>query len=175
MDHSTLIFPLLVFLVGSVTAATPPRPNIVVFIADDHSQADSQPYGSTEVRTPQMARLAAEGMKFTHAFVASPSCGPSRTALLTGLWSARNGAEPNHKPKNPGVASLPPVLKSPTTPSRKITASTPSQAPTSDSPRLPPSPHFWPTVIVPNRSAFSSARATRTRFGAPTAPTIPRP
>ena len=110
MDHSTLIFPLLVFLVGSVTAATPPRPNIVVFIADDHSQADSQPYGSTEVRTPQMARLAADGMKFTHAFVASPSCGPSRTALLTGLWSARNGAEPNHKPKNPGVASLPPVL-----------------------------------------------------------------
>ena len=110
MDRSAFIFALLVFLVGSVAAATPPRPNIVVFIADDHGMLDSQAYGSTEVRTPQMARLAADGMKFTHAFVASPSCGPSRTALLTGLWSARNGAEPNHKPKNPGVASLPPVL-----------------------------------------------------------------
>ena len=84
MDHSTLIFPLLVFLVGSVTAATPPRPNIVVFIADDHSQADSQPYGSTEVRTPQMARLAAEGMKFTHAFVASPSCASTSAGMNTG-------------------------------------------------------------------------------------------
>ena len=92
-------------------AAAEPRPNIVVFISDDHSQLDSQAYGSTEVRTPNMAKLAAEGLKFTHAFVASPSCGPSRTALLTGLWSARNGAEPNHKPKNPGVASLPPVLR----------------------------------------------------------------
>ena len=87
-----------------------PLPNIVVFISDDHSQLDSPVYGSTEVRTPHMERLAAEGLKFTHAFVASPACGPSRTALFTGLWSARNGAEPNHKPKNPGVASLPPVL-----------------------------------------------------------------
>ncbi len=85
-------------------------PNIVVFISDDHSQADSQAYGSAEVRTPHMAQLAEEGLKFTHAFVASPACGPSRTALLTGLWSARNGAEPNHKPKKAGVASLPPVL-----------------------------------------------------------------
>lgn len=92
-------------------APSPTRPNIVVFISDDHSQADSQAYGSTEVRTPHMAKLAAEGMKFTHAFVASPACGPSRTALLTGLWSARNGAEPNHRAKRTEVASLPPVLR----------------------------------------------------------------
>ncbi len=88
----------------------PARPNIVVFIADDHGMLDSQAYGSAEVRTPQMAKLAADGLRFTHAFVASPSCGPSRTALLTGLWSARNGAEANHTPKRPGVASLPPLL-----------------------------------------------------------------
>lgn len=92
-------------------ALTSARPNIVVFISDDHSQLDSQAYNSTEVRTPNMAKLAAEGMLFTHAFVASPSCGPSRTALLTGLWSARSGAEPNHRPKNLGVVSLPPVLR----------------------------------------------------------------
>jgi len=58
-----------------------------------------------------MAQLASDGLKFTHAFVASPACGPSRTALLTGLWSARNGAQPNHTPKRPEVASLPPVLR----------------------------------------------------------------
>lgn len=102
---------VLAALAAPVSAADTNRPNIVVFIADDHSQLDSQAYGSAEVRTPNMAKLAAEGLRFTHAFVASPACGPSRTALLTGLWPARNGAEPNHKPKNPGVSSLPPVLR----------------------------------------------------------------
>jgi arylsulfatase A-like enzyme len=86
------------------------KPNIVVFISDDHSMLDSEPYGSTDIRTPHMAKLAAEGMKFTHAFIASPACGPSRTTLCTGLWPARNGAEPNHRGKNPNVSSLPPVL-----------------------------------------------------------------
>jgi arylsulfatase A-like enzyme len=88
------------------------QPNIVVFISDDHSQLDSQAYGSAEVRTPNMAKLAADGLKFMHAFVASPSCGPSRTALLTGLWSARNGAEANHQGKRPEVSSLPTLLRS---------------------------------------------------------------
>lgn len=109
MKLISLLFALLCALCGQPSfGATPP--NIVVFISDDHSQLDSQAYGSTEVRTPNMAKLAAEGLRFTHAFVASPSCGPSRTALLTGLWSARNGAEPNHRPKRADVASLPPVL-----------------------------------------------------------------
>ena len=108
--HRILLAAAVCALVAPALHAATPLPNIVVFISDDHSMADSQAYGSTEVRTPNMARLAADGLKFTHAFVASPACGPSRTALLTGLWSARNGAEPNHKPKNPGVASLPPVL-----------------------------------------------------------------
>ena len=85
-------------------------PNIVVFISDDHSMLDSEPYGATDIRTPNMAKLAADGMKFTHAFIASPACGPSRTTLCTGLWPARNGAEPNHRGKNHNVSSLPPVL-----------------------------------------------------------------
>ncbi len=104
------LLPLLLASGGILSAATPAKPNIIVFISDDHSQLDSEAYGSTEARTPNMAKLAAEGLKFTHAFVASPACGPSRTALLTGLWPARNGAEPNHRRKNPDVASLPPAL-----------------------------------------------------------------
>ncbi len=112
MKSPLAVFALLAVCTASfATAAQAARPNLVVFISDDHGQSDSQAYGSTEVRTPHMAKLAADGLKFTHSFVASPACGPSRTALLTGLWSARNGAEPNHKPKNPGVASLPPVLR----------------------------------------------------------------
>src|SRR5687768_12191435 len=63
-------------------------------------QLDSTPYGSREMRTPNMQRLADAGMTFTRACVASPSCAPSRAALLTGLMPARSGAEANHaKPR----------------------------------------------------------------------------
>lgn len=72
------------------------RPDIVVFLTDDHSYLDCTPYGSKDIRTPNMQRLADAGITFSHAFVASPSCAPSRAALLTGLMPARNGAEANH-------------------------------------------------------------------------------
>jgi len=87
------------------------KPHIVVFLADDHGQLDSTPYGATDVRTPNMQRLADSGMTFTRAFVASPSCAPSRAALLTGLMPARNGAEANHTFKRDDVASLPEVMR----------------------------------------------------------------
>lgn len=80
--------------------------HIIVFLSDDHGQLDSEPYGATDVRTPNMQQLARDGMKFTHAFIASPACAPSRTALLTGLMPARNGAEANHTYKREGLASL---------------------------------------------------------------------
>ena len=54
-----------------------------------------------------MERLAARGLKFTQAFVASPSCAPSRAALLTGLMPARNGAEPNHTRPRAEIKKLP--------------------------------------------------------------------
>ena len=103
----TRLLLLLLTSLGLVSSAEAAKPNIVVFISDDHGMLDSEPYGAADIRTPNMTRLAADGMKFTHAFTASPSCGPSRTALLTGLWPARNGAEPNHMPKRPEVAGLP--------------------------------------------------------------------
>jgi arylsulfatase A-like enzyme len=75
-------------------------PDIVIFLADDLGRLDCAPYGAKDIRTPHMQRLAEEGMTFERAYVASPSCAPSRAALLTGLMPARNGAEPNHaKPR----------------------------------------------------------------------------
>jgi len=87
------------------------QPDIVVFFSDDHGQLDSTPYGSKEVRTPNLQRLADAGMTFTHAFIASPSCAPSRAAMLTGLMPARNGAENNHTYKRDDVASLPEMMR----------------------------------------------------------------
>jgi len=66
----------------SLTSIT--RPNIVLAIADDWSFPHASVYGDRTVSTPNFDRIAREGTRFTHAFVASPSCTPSRAALLTG-------------------------------------------------------------------------------------------
>lgn len=79
-----------------VVAASVARPTLVVFLADDLGCLDCQPYGDAAFRTPHMQALADEGLTFDRAFVVSPSCAPSRAALLTGLYPARNGAEANH-------------------------------------------------------------------------------
>lgn len=94
---------------GALTAAE--RPNIVVFLSDDHSRDDSSVYGSTDIDTPNMQRLASAGMTFNRAFVASPSCAPSRAALLTGLMPAHNGAEANHARPRKEIKKLPAYLQ----------------------------------------------------------------
>ncbi len=95
----------------SLLAAPAARPDLVVFLSDDHGQLDSTPYGAPDVHTPNMQRLADAGLTFDRAFIASPACAPSRAAMLTGLMPARNGAEANHTYKRDDVASLPEVLR----------------------------------------------------------------
>ena len=65
------------------------RPNILLAIADDWGWPHAGAYGDPVVRTPTFDRLAREGVLFDHAYVASPSCTPSRAALLTGQWHWR--------------------------------------------------------------------------------------
>ena len=99
---------ILVASVGSVQADEPPRrPNMVLFLADDLSWADCSMFGGKDVPTPNMERLARAGMTFSHAFVASPSCAPSRAALLTGLDPMRNGAMLNHSHPRDGLKLWP--------------------------------------------------------------------
>jgi arylsulfatase A-like enzyme len=88
-------------------AAAEERPDIVVFLTDDLSQLDTSPYGGRGIRTPHMQRLAEAGLTFDRAYVASPSCAPSRAALLTGLMPARNGAEANHSRPRPELKKWP--------------------------------------------------------------------
>ena len=87
------------------------KPNIVIFISDDLGRLETSVHGSKEVRTPTMTRLAAAGMTFENAYVASPSCCPNRFSLLTGLMPARHGAHPNHSQVKPGTKFLLPLLK----------------------------------------------------------------
>lgn len=94
----------------ATSGAAPPRPNLVLFIADDLGIDFTGCYGNTAVRTPHLDALARAGLKFTHMFAASPTCSPSRAAMLTGLWPQRNGTMGNHTDCRPGIGSLPQFL-----------------------------------------------------------------
>ncbi|WP_437188276.1 sulfatase-like hydrolase/transferase [Planctomicrobium sp. SH668] len=83
------------------------RPDIVILLSDDHTWRDSSVYGSPDIQTPNMERLAKQGMTFNRAYVTTSSCAPSRASLLTGLYPARNGSEANHSRIREGIASLP--------------------------------------------------------------------
>src|SRR5690242_17293358 len=69
------------------------RPNILVAIADDLSWLHTDASGDKVVQTPAFDRVAREGVRFTHSFCCSPSCTPSRGALLTGqdFWRLKEG------------------------------------------------------------------------------------
>ncbi len=75
-------------------AKTEKRPNILLVIADDWSHPHASAYGDSAVKTPHFDRVAREGILFDHAYVSSPSCTPSRAALLTGqhFWRLAEGA-----------------------------------------------------------------------------------
>lgn len=70
-----------------LTQARPP--NIVFILADDLGIRDLGSYGRQDHKTPNLDRLAAEGLRFTSAYAASPICSPSRAAIMTGRYPAR--------------------------------------------------------------------------------------
>ena len=74
------------------------RPNFVLIMTDDQGYGDLSSYGAPHIRTPQIDRMAAEGIRFTD-FYAQPFCGPSRAALMTGSYPPRNSLMFNHVPR----------------------------------------------------------------------------
>ena len=65
------------------------KPNIIIIYADDLGIGDVSSYGSTELLTPNIDRIANEGLKFTNGYATSPTCTPSRFALLSGIYPFR--------------------------------------------------------------------------------------
>jgi len=75
---------------ATLLRAQPKPPNIVFIYADDLGYGDLGVYGS-KIRTPNLDRMAAEGVRFTQFYSANPVCSPSRAALLTGRYPTRTG------------------------------------------------------------------------------------
>jgi len=77
--------------VAAQAGTMPVRPNILVFLTDDHGQWAQRAYGNSEVRTPNMDRLAALGTRMTQAFTPCPVCSPARASFFTGRMPSQHG------------------------------------------------------------------------------------
>ena len=82
---------LAALLVLFPLVAAAEQPNFVVIFADDLGYGDLGAYGSETIRTPNLDRMAAEGMRFTDFYATAPFCSPSRASLLTGRYPVRAG------------------------------------------------------------------------------------
>lgn len=86
---------LLLLLTAGTLAA---QPNILIFIADDLGEGDLSAYGHPTLKTPNIDRIAREGLRFDNAFLTISSCSPSRSSILTGRYPHSTGAEDLHLP-----------------------------------------------------------------------------
>jgi len=91
---ASLLFPTILVATAAATAAEN-RPNILFCIADDWGWPHASAYGDPVVKTPAFDKIAQEGVLFHHAYISSPSCTPSRNAILTGQYHWRLGAGAN--------------------------------------------------------------------------------
>src|SRR5947209_16839339 len=82
---------LCCFLLSIFSLHAAKQPNIIIILADDMGYGDLSCYGHPSIHTPNLDRMAAEGMRFTDFYVAAPVCTPSRAALMTGRLPIRTG------------------------------------------------------------------------------------
>ncbi len=120
MRLAVYLFPLLLATAGCAASLAPGAerregpPNIIILLADDLGYGDLSGYGSSTIHTPNLDRLASEGMRFTRFYTGSAVCSPSRAALLTGRFPLRYNIrrhfndEEEHLPE--AARTLPEVL-----------------------------------------------------------------
>ncbi len=107
------------------SASAEDRPNLLFIAIDDLNDWVGSMGGHPQTQTPNLDRLAGEGMLFTNAYTAAPACNPSRCALLTGIRPSRSGVTwPAHRsdpylklPRHPGISLPSPPMGAEITPS----------------------------------------------------------
>jgi arylsulfatase A-like enzyme len=118
--QSTAVSSLALAALRGVGQAQAARPNILFIMADDLGYADVSSYGARDYTTPNVDRLALEGLRFTQAYSNSANCSPTRTALITGRYQMRlplGLEEPLGDTAPPGIGlppshpTLPSILK----------------------------------------------------------------
>ena len=84
---------LPIFLLASLTSWASSKPNIILFYADDLGYTDLACQGSTYYETPNLDRLAKEGVRFTQAFTTAGVCAPCRSGIITGMYQTTLGTQ----------------------------------------------------------------------------------
>ena len=102
---------LIGFLLISLQVQGQQRPNIIYIMSDDHDADAISAYSDKILQTPNIDRLAKEGMRFTKNFVSNSICGPVRATLLTGQHSHLNGVKDNQTRFDSTKATLPRILQ----------------------------------------------------------------
>lgn len=102
-------WPIFLFLFLQAEAQT--RPNIIFIMSDDHDESAISAYRNNLIATPNLDRLAKEGMRFTRSFVGNSICGPSRATLLTGQHSHINKFRTNQDRFDSTLVTLPHLLQ----------------------------------------------------------------
>lgn len=104
-------FLLYCILAVCLEATAQTRPNIIFIMSDDHDEGAISAYRSSLISTPNIDRLAKEGMRFTRCFVGNSICGPSRATLLTGQHSHLNRFKTNRDRFDSSLVTLPHLLR----------------------------------------------------------------
>jgi len=102
----TMLIVFLSFFLLSGKKADNPKPDILLFIADDMTWRDCEPYGNLDVKTPNISKLADEGLCFDNMYNATAMCGPTRQSLYTGIFPVKNGSYPNHSKTYDNITSI---------------------------------------------------------------------
>ena len=108
MKNFLIILSLLLFFFNcSAKKEDPVKPNIIYIMADDLGYGEVGSYGQKDIKTPNIDRLAGEGMKFTQHYSGSPVCAPARSVLMTGLHSGHTPSRGNMEVDPYGQFPLP--------------------------------------------------------------------
>src|SRR5207247_5712665 len=92
---------------GAVSTRAPRKPNIIFLLADDLGYGDLGCFGQKKIHTPNLDRLAAEGMRFTQHYSGNAVCAPSRCVLLTGRHPGHAWIRNNHEVQPEGQPPIP--------------------------------------------------------------------
>lgn len=101
------IFFAFIFGLAVSGAGAAARPNVIFILADDLGYGELGAFGQTKIKTPNLDKLAAEGMRFTQAYAGTTVCAPSRCALMTGLHTGHSPVRGNREIKPEGQEPMP--------------------------------------------------------------------
>ncbi len=107
LKFSSVYLVLGCLFIGATYGQSARQPNIIFILADDLGYGDVGAYGQTKIRTPNIDRLAAEGIKFTDFYAGSPVCAPSRCVLMTGKHGGHAYIRDNREFKPEGQEPIP--------------------------------------------------------------------